>query len=688
MSGRGIPARLSVGRDAMLAWRKGLKQPLADLILPGALLLLALWLRLHRLDQVEFLWDQAEISKWALRMARQGEIAWVGPPSSTGIYSFLGTVWLMAIPYALSPSPIIATGFVALLNVVAVLGCYLLARRWFGRWAALVATLLFTVAPWAVIYSRKIWQVELLIPFTLLYAATGWWAFVKGKGWAVPAHALALAWLIQIHLSALALVPLTGLWALLFWRRLAWRWVPPAILPAALLFTPYLLFDARHQWFSLRRFLEMARRPATLDAGALHAVWINTTGLDLHWLTGPDRYPEFVAATPNLRGLFVVEGGLAFGAALLALLQVARQARRGLDEETAAALMAATWLAMPILFYTRHVVPVAPHYFTTVFPAPYLLVGWLVRRVASWTRTRGRAYVFALGLLIGAIALAQLREITGLFRFVTTHDTLQGYDTPLGYDVRAARTALRLSRAMDDAEVILLSEGDEPRSYEMPATADVLLYGYPHRAVDIRTALVLPAGPAVYWATYAMTPGEALLAIFAQEVPEARLPLREGKRAYRFYRWPGGFPTIPDLQRLPRPLRWANGAQLIGYRVAGDLRPGGTLRWTLVWQPTRTPDEDLYYHWFNHLLDAQGTFRGQRDGPSVLPAYWRAGDTVLNWFEIAIPADAPPGNYRMRVGMYTYPALENVPLLDEAGRPAGEWAEIGPIPIGRGSAGR
>ena len=51
------------------------------------------------------------------------------------------------------------------------------------------------------------------------------------------------------------------------------------------------------------------------------------------------------------------------------------------------------------------------------------------------------------------------------------------------------------------------------------------------------------------------------------------------------------------------------------------------------------------------------------DGPSLLPAYWRPGDTVLNWFEIEIPADSAAETMFMRVGMYEYPSLTRVPLV-------------------------
>jgi len=653
-----------------------------ELILLCAVVLLAAWLRFNRLDQVEFLWDQAEISKWALRMARQGEIAWVGPPSSTGLYSFLGAIWLLAIPYALSPSPIFATGFVAAINLGAVIGCYFLTRRWFGRTAGFVATLLFAVAPWAVIYSRKVWHSNLLPPFALLHVVTGWLAFVRGRRWALPAHALALVALLQLHFSALPFALLTMLWALIFRRRLDWRLVPISVLLAAVTFIPYVVFDARHDWWNVRHLAEIMQQPATASAQAMYGTWVITTGLDLHWLTGPDHYPDFVAATPNIRWLFAAEGGLAVVGGVFALWRAVRRAHTGLDDETAAALMATTWLVMPALFLTRSAAPPPPHYFTTTLPAQFILIGWWVAqtgRLPGWMARFGQGLLV---LLVVTLAATQTYESTSLLRFVMTHDTRRGYGTPVAYEMRAVQTATRLGQESGGAEVIVLAEGDEPRMFEVPDVADVLMYEIPHRTVDIRTALLFPASPAVYWATYEMTPGEALLANFTPEVIEERILLREGPRSFRFYRWPGGKPAIPNLHLLPGgPRTWANGAQLIGYCLAGDSRPGGKIHWTLVWQATRTPAEDVYYHWFNHLLDGQGQLRGQTDGPSLLPAYWRAGDTILNWFDLQVRPDAPPGEYKMRVGMYTYPAIENVPLLDTGNISEGKWVEIGPFQV-------
>ena len=653
-----------------------------ELILLGAVVLLAAWLRFWHIDQAEFLWDQSEISKWALDAGQKGEFRFIGTMSSTGLTTFPVAIWLMAVPFAISPSPVFGTGFVAFINLLAVIGCYFLTRRWFGRRAALVATLLYAVAPWAVIYSRKIWHTVLLPPFVMLHVATAWLAFVKGRRWALLAHGLALALLVQTHFAALPFVLLTILWGLVFIKRLDWRFVVIGALLAALTFVPYFIVDATRGWRSTPRFLELAQLPSTVDAEAARATWVITTGRGLHILTGLDLYPDFVAGTLNVRWLFAAVGLLALVGVAIALWRVVRRVRTGLDDETAAALMAATWLLMPALFLTRHNTMVAPHYFTATFPAQFILVGWVVAQTERWKRRLGQIGHVVLIVLVAVLAATQVYETVSVLQFVMRRDTtFGGYGTPVAYEIEAVETANRLRQELGGDEVIVLALGDESRMYEMPNAADVLMYDTPHRTVDIRSALVFPANPAIYWVAYEMSPGEELLSTFTPEIADARVPLREGVRSFRFYHWPGGEPGTSCKQALPDgPHTWANGAQLIGYCLEGDLKPGETLRWMLIWQPARTPAEDIYYHWFSHLVDGAGELRAQQDGPSLLPAYWRAGDTILNWFDLQIPPDAPQDGYTMRVGMYTYPDVANVPLVDADGSPVGEWVEIELLP--------
>src|SRR5512136_366459 len=100
---------------------------LASCFLPLVIVLLAAGLRFYRLDLVEYKLDEANLSRMALDMAAGQGIPLRGIGSSVGLANGPLSVWLLAIPYAVSRSPIVATGLVAALNVLAVAMTFALA---------------------------------------------------------------------------------------------------------------------------------------------------------------------------------------------------------------------------------------------------------------------------------------------------------------------------------------------------------------------------------------------------------------------------------------------------------------------------------------------------------------------------------------------------------------------------------
>src|SRR5512136_3297753 len=203
-------------------------------------LLLAAYLRLNHLDWTEFKQDEANLSQIAYTMAHTGVIPLHGIGSSTGMMNPPAGVWLLAIPYAASGSPIVATAFLAGLNVLAVACCYAMARSWLKSWSddyvpgALAAALLFAVAPWAIVYARKLWANDFLPLFVVGWAWTGWLTFVRKKPWWLIAHAALLGACIQLHYSALMLAPVSAVWFIAFVKRVASQW--RAVLFAAIVF--------------------------------------------------------------------------------------------------------------------------------------------------------------------------------------------------------------------------------------------------------------------------------------------------------------------------------------------------------------------------------------------------------------------------------------------------------------------
>src|SRR5258708_30557653 len=83
----------------------------------------------------------------------------IGPGTSIG-NMYLGPLYyyLMALPLLLANfSPVGPAIFIALLGVATIFLVWYIAREWFGKYAAIVSSLLYGVAPVVIIYSRSSW---------------------------------------------------------------------------------------------------------------------------------------------------------------------------------------------------------------------------------------------------------------------------------------------------------------------------------------------------------------------------------------------------------------------------------------------------------------------------------------------------------------------------------------------------
>lgn len=108
-------------------------------------------------------------------------------------------------------------------------------------------------------------------------------------------------------------------------------------------------------------------------------------------------------------------------------------------------------------------------------------------------------------------------------------------------------------------------------------------------------------------------------------------------------------------ERTPLGASLGGGALLLeGFRHPGSVRAGATLPLALYWQAARTLPAD--YTVFVHLVDAQGAKLAQRDLPPlegrVPTSQWTPGELVRDDQDLAVPAETPPGTYRLVVGMY------------------------------------
>jgi hypothetical protein len=115
----------------------------------------------------------------------------------------------------------------------------------------------------------------------------------------------------------------------------------------------------------------------------------------------------------------------------------------------------------------------------------------------------------------------------------------------------------------------------------------------------------------------------------------------------------------------------------------GVAAPGDSLLLTVRWQTVQPTDVD--YRVFCHL--GEGAMAGQWDGRPMqgeYPTYrWLQGERVTDSYPLEIAADAPPGYYPLRVGMYDWATKDRLPVMDAQGHYVGSAALLTHVRVGR-----
>ncbi len=635
-------------------------------------LVVAAALRLSAPGVVEFLHDEATLSLLAQDMLISRSLPLTGMPSSVGLPNSPVTVYIMAVPYALSGSPLLATAYVAALNVAGAGLLWLLGHRYWGPRDGLAAGLVYAASPWAALYSRKIWAQDFLTPFLLLALVLGFVGFVEGRRWAQAAFWPAFLFALQIHIAAWGLLPL-GLWFL--WagrRRLSWPALGLGAALAAIVLAPYAAGLAQTLAEDPARLANALGGAQARSGGLalnpevlLHAARLATGyGLEL-WAVAPEQTADLLARVPPPGPLWGAPG-------LLALLGLAGVWVRYRGR----ALFLTLWAGLPLATFALTWTPLYIHYLIAALPALALLTGvgfeWAVALLARPGRPpaaggagAGRSpLALALWGGLGAVLLTQAAWWFGLLGYVDRTNTPGGFGTPLHYmmDVRAALA--------DAGDVVVISDGNRLAYDQEPVIWMVMLRD---TARCVRTLAgdhglaVFPDGPfAVLYAPNA--PAGAVADLYTTDAPE-RHPLRPGEGAYTIHRFAAApQPPLPPLTPLDPAPRYDNGARLTGYRLEAERL---ILEWRLP-GPVMGQRGDLQY--FAHFLDADGNALGQRDVSFWPGRYWCAGDRVLTW----TAATPPAGTAILRVGLYLLQGerYTNSNVLDEADNPIAPWADI------------
>lgn len=626
-----------------------------------AVIALAALLRLTRLNLAEFKLDEANHYRMAYDLL-QGRWRWTGSTASVGFPKPPLFIYVLAVPLAVTHDPRVVTGLLGALASLSTGAFYALLRRRLGWQAALGAALLFAFNPQAVLYARKLFTADLLPPLATLFL----WASLTlletpspKVGRRAVLTVLAFSLLLLTTFSPVILLPVL---AFVLWERrdaLTWRGWAGAVAALIAPFVPYLL-AVRPE---VARFFSGGSWLASADGAAIGTAPVGRWILELLWgtstsITGWMRIPAWVLTA------FTVAGGV----------WLLDRARRQQGRWARLILIWVLICSLGMLGLSASLpVSMQFHYLVIVFPVLFVLPGAAV----EWAHRRaGWLGIGALACLAG-VALWYAYLWNGMMAQVAAG--VEGYGTPLGYWHRAATRARTLTSDYQAVEVLTLMPG--ARAWDEKAVIfDALLSGTPHRIVDGSAVAVLPSQPTVLLIDSEVM-GTAAAAQPCTDVLVCRLEASPFGGAYHYRLWDpeAEIASLCTASMHPATGQWASGTQLLGYRIEGSVGPGETPVVTHHWEVIRGPIEaDI--HWFNHLIGEEGERWAQFDGVPLPASRWQVGDHVLWTFPLAISADADPPPYELRVGQYTYPDFEGIPVVDATGVPQSDAVEV-PVPV-------
>jgi 4-amino-4-deoxy-L-arabinose transferase-like glycosyltransferase len=152
---------------------------------------------------------------------------------------------------------------------------------------------------------------------------------------------------------------------------------------------------------------------------------------------------------------------------------------------------------------------------------------------------------------------------------------------------------------------------------------------------------------------------------------------------------PHTLPKAVALERLGTPvygrfgLASDPGAELLGWQLSGPTRPGDTPELTLIWHALGRQNRNWTV--FVHLVDAQEQIVAEDNRPPQDDAFpmlqWVAGDWVEDRHPLALPANLPPGEYHIRVGLFFPRTERRAGVYSKRGTLRGDYLDIGTLTV-------
>jgi len=355
----------------------------SELFLLILILFLASFLRLYRIGgYLTFLGDEGRDGLVWLRMIRNGKFTLIGPQTSIG-NMYLGPLYYyLMLPFYLVFGIIGPSIGVAFFGILTTFLLWYFGKSWFSQKVGLASAFFYAISPTAIIFSRSSWNPNVMPFFSILTIWGVWQCWQKDNFVWLPVIGITLSFAIQSHYLGLLLIPVVGIFYLFKLKEILTKKnkmaksilalsVAAAILFGFLTIVPLIWFDLRHNFINFQAFYKFfSERQTTVNFKFYKAI--------------PNLWPLWeMGVTRLLAGrneFFGLRLSLFLGFCLVFFLFHKKQ----ILFKQKALLLVMVWLVIGLLgmgLYKQHIYD---HYFGFLFPAFFLLLGWVIFQPAKF----------------------------------------------------------------------------------------------------------------------------------------------------------------------------------------------------------------------------------------------------------------------------------------------------------------
>lgn len=453
-----------------------------ELIALISILLLGFFLRIYNIKSyIVFLGDEGRdaLVVWEIL---HGNLTLLGPTSSVGGF-FLGPIYyyLMAPFLWLSNyDPVGPAIMVVLFGVATIYLVYRIGKEFFGKWAGLVASLLYAVSPIVIIYSRSSWNPNVFPFFTLSSLYSLYLAVKNNKWWLFGLSGFLMGINLQIHYLATFVGAIMFFYVTFVEFKPKLSWIKSLLKRYAYMivgfligFSPFILFELRHSFTNSMNILRFIL--ASDDTGFAGNIFMNVKivfdrlfgGLLLSF-PQHSRQTEF---DPTLVQLWYL-ATVVLGVTLIGffLYYFYKNYKKKIYFQKLFLLFVWGFIGIGLfLFYKKSVYD---YYLGFLFPLPFLLLGLVLQEVVEKYKKVGVVVVFLVTAIFLLISLRftpiatpgnhQANQMRMISEFVLSKTEGKPFNFALSGSGNSDHAYRYFFRLADQDPVRILGIGEDP----------------------------------------------------------------------------------------------------------------------------------------------------------------------------------------------------------------------------------